>query len=143
MPQQSQQVQNIATPVNAAGQQLLQSAVSNTPMPGQQAQLNSDRQGMVNALAQSIYNQTGASDVTKDPRWAQSVALIDQQIAQEQQTFITANLNSALAATGQASGALTNLAQQQIALDTSYQQAIANAGRSLGGVAGQAGARLL
>lgn len=142
LPGQSQQAQGIDTGVGAAGQQLLQSAVSNTPMPGQQAYLTANRQQMINQMRQQLYN-SGVQNPEADARWPSMVAQVDNAIAQEQQGFIDSNLKAALQATGQASQGLTNIAQQQVALDTAYQQAIAGASGSLGRLVGQTGTRLL
>jgi hypothetical protein len=116
----------------------LTNVTNNTTNPAQSAQLSADRQGLVNQWRQALFNQ-GVQNPEADSRWPQIMAQIDQQIAQETQSFIQTNLQAALSASGQASTNLTNLANMQIAQDTSFTNAISNASRALGGVAALSG----
>lgn len=142
MPQQGLQSQGLATAEGAAGQQLLSQAMQGQVTPGQQAALTLDRQRMINQARQQLYSQ-GIQNPEASSAWGGIMANIDNQMAVELQQFLTANINEAFKGTGQAEQNLTNLATQQIALDNAYTNAIANAGRGLGSVVGQAGMRLL
>jgi len=133
LPPQAGQLSALSQPLSNFATAELSAAQNNQVMPGQQAQLNSDRQTALNQWRQALYNQ-GVQNPESDSRWSQIVSMVDQQIAQEQQGMITANIQSALAAAGGASANLTNLANMQVQQDTAFTNALAEASRSLGTV---------
>lgn len=142
MPEQGLQSQAISTNLSAASQQLLNQAMQGQVTPGQQATLTLDRQRMINQARQELFNQ-GIANPEGSSAWRGMLANIDNQIAVEQQQFLTANIQEAFTGTGQAQQNLTNLAKNQIDLDNAYTQAIAGASGSLGRFLGQAGGRIL
>ncbi len=131
----AQQLQAQANALSQQGMSDLASARAGKLNAGQTAQLASDKQDLTNQWRQTLYNQ-GVTDISKDARWPQIEAAIDQQITKETAQLIQQNITNALAETGQASTALTSIAQMQLAADTAFTNQLINATKSLGLAAG-------
>jgi len=103
--------------------------------PSQQANITQYVQTAQNQLLQQLASQ-GVTDPTHDSRYLQGMQQIQQQVLAMQQQYIQQAISNAVSSGGAASGNIAQVANQQIAEDTSYQDALAQAFGALGGVAG-------
>jgi hypothetical protein len=131
LPSSAQALQAQANQLSATGQQDLAAARAGTLNAGQTATLGQMRQDLTNQWRQTLYNQ-GVTDITKDARWPQIEAQIDAQVTQQTATLIQQNITNALAETGQASTALTAIAQMQLQQDQNFTNQLIGATKSLG-----------
>lgn len=104
--------------------------------PTQQANILQYVQGQQNQLIQQLASQ-GVADPTKDTRYIQGMAQIQQNALALQQQYITAAINEATSAGGAASQNIATVANQQITEDSDFSNALASAfgalGSSIGG----------
>jgi len=135
LPASAQQLQGQAQALSQQGQADLASARAGQLNAGQTAQLGQMRSDLLNQWRQVLFNQ-GVQDPTKDARWPQIQAQIDSQVTQQTGTMIQQNITNALAETGQASTALTSIAQMQLASDQNFTNNLIGATKSLGVAAG-------
>lgn len=101
----------------------------------QQANVLKYVQNQQNALIQQLASQ-GVRNVKNDSRYISGMETIQQNALALQQQYLTASLNAGLSAAGQASGNLTNVANQQLKDDNDYQGALSRAFGSLGAAFG-------
>jgi hypothetical protein len=123
--------QNQALQLQQLGLTNLAQAQAGQLNAGQTAQLATMKQNLTNQWLQTLYNQ-GVTDPTKDSRWPQIQALIDQQVTASTAQLIQQNITNALAETGQASTALTQIAQLQMQSDQNFTNNLINATKALG-----------
>lgn len=134
LPPQAQQLQQQATALQQTGLTDLANARAGVLNAGQTATLGKMQTDLTNQWRQTLYNQ-GVQDPTKDARWPQIQATIDAAVTQQTATLIQQNITNALAETGQASTALTSIANMQFQADANFTNSLVNATKSLGLVA--------
>jgi len=135
LPTSAQQLQGQATALSQQGQADLASARAGNLNAGQTAVIGQVRTDLTNQWRQTLFNQ-GVQDPTKDARWPQIEAAIDSQVTQQTAQLIQQNITNALAETGQASAALTSIANMQFQADANFTNSLINATKSLGLAAG-------
>jgi hypothetical protein len=135
LPPSAAALQQQANALSVQGQQDLAAARAGTLNAGQTAQIAGVKQDLENKWRQTLYNQ-GVTDITKDARWPQIEATIDAEVTKETAALIQQNITNALAETGQASTALTAIAQMQLTQDQNFTNNLINATKSLGLAAG-------
>jgi hypothetical protein len=135
LPTSAQQLQGQATALSQQGQADLASARAGNLNAGQTAVIGQVRTDLTNQWRQTLFNQ-GVQDPTKDARWPQIEAAIDSQVTQQTAQLIQQNITNALAETGQASAALTSIANMQFQADANFTNSLINATKSLGFAAG-------
>jgi len=135
LPTSAQQLQGQATALSQQGQADLASARAGKLNAGQTAVIGQVRTDLTNQWRQTLFNQ-GVQDPTKDARWPQIEAAIDSQVTQQTAQLIQQNITNALAETGQASAALTSIANMQFQADQNFTNSLINATKSLGLAAG-------
>jgi hypothetical protein len=135
LPAAAQALQAQALQMQQTGLANLAQAQAGILNAGQTAQIATMQQNLTNQWLQTLANQ-GVQDPTKDTRWPQITALIDQQVTAATAQLIQQNITNALAETGQASAALTSIAQMQMTADQNFTNALIGATKSLGLVAG-------
>jgi hypothetical protein len=135
LPTSAQQLQGQATALSQQGQADLASARAGKLNAGQTAVIGQVRTDLTNQWRQTLFNQ-GVQDPTKDARWPQIEAAIDSQVTQQTAQLIQQNITNALAETGQASAALTSIANMQFQADANFTNSLINATKSLGLAAG-------
>jgi len=135
LPTSAQQLQGQATALSQQGQADLASARAGNLNAGQTAVIGQVRTDLTNQWRQTLFNQ-GVQDPTKDARWPQIEAAIDSQVTQQTAQLIQQNITNALAETGQASAALTSIANMQFQADQNFTNSLINATKSLGLAAG-------
>jgi hypothetical protein len=135
LPSSARQLQGQATALQQQGLTDLSNARNGVLNSGQTAVLGQMRTDLQNQWRQTLFNQ-GVQDPTKDARWPQIEAQIDAQVTQQTATLIQQNITNALAETGQASTALTSIANMQFQADQNFTNALVNATKSLGLAAG-------
>ena len=135
LPASAQQLQGQAAALQSQGLQNLQQAQAGVLNSGQTAQIATMQQNLTNQWLQTLKNQ-GVADPTKDTRWPQIQAAIDTQVTAATAQLIQQNITNALQETGQASTALTSIAQMQLQSDQAFTNNLVNATKSLGLAAG-------
>ena len=126
----------VASQQNAAVlSQFGQANINGTLNAGQLASLQVMQQNLTNQWRQTLYNQ-GVQDITKDGRWPQIQAQIDQQVTAQTATMINQNITQALNALGAAGTQLNQIAQMQMQADSNFTNTLVNATKSLGLLAG-------
>jgi len=135
LPSGAQQLQQQANALSQQGQADLASAKAGQLNAGQTAALGKMQTDLLNQWRQTLANQ-GVQDPTKDGRWPMIQATIDSQVTAATQTMIQQNITNALAETGQASQALTSIAQIQLQQDQNFTNNLVGATKSLGLAAG-------
>lgn len=135
LPQSAQQLQAQALQMQQTGLTNLAQAQAGVLNTGQTAQLTQMRADLTNQWLQTLKNQ-GVQDPTKDARWPQIEAAIDSQISTATANLIQQNITNALSETGQASSALTSIANMQLTADQQFTNNLLNATKSLGVAAG-------
>jgi hypothetical protein len=135
LPASAQQLQGQATALQQQGLTDLSKANAGVLNAGQTAVLAKSYQDQVNNWRQTLANQ-GVQDPTKDARWPQIMASIDASITQQTAGLIQQNITNALAETGQASTALTSIAQMQMTADQNFTNNLIGATKALGFAAG-------
>lgn len=135
LPAGAQQLQGQALALQQQGLTALNQAQQGVMNSGQTAQLTQMRNDLTNQWLQTLKNQ-GVQDPTKDARWPQIQAAIDAQVTQQTATLIQQNITNALAETGQASQALTQISNMQFQADQNFTNNLVNATKSLGFAAG-------
>lgn len=138
LPSSAQALQGQANALSAQGQADLAAARAGQLNAGQTAQLGIMQQNLTNQWLQTLKNQ-GVLDPTKDSRWPQIQAQIDQQVTAATAQFLQQNMTNALAETGQAASALTSIAQMQVTQDQNFTNNLIGATKSLATVAALAG----
>lgn len=101
----------------------------------QQANIEQFVQNQQNQLLQRLSSQ-GISNPTQSSQYQQGMADIQQQALAQQQAYITQAISEATTAGGAASGNIASVANEQVQLDTDYQNALAAAFGALGGNVG-------
>jgi hypothetical protein len=132
---QAQQAAGGATQLQQFGQQQLADAQAGRLNAGQTAVLGQMRQDLTNQWKQVFFNM-GVQDPTKDTRWAQALADIDQKVTAQTATVIQQMITNGLQASGQASQTLIAVANQQIQSDTNFTNNLIGATKALGTIAG-------
>ncbi len=122
-------------PLLALENQGANQALSGQLTPTQQAGITQLVNNAQNELIQQLASE-GVTDPTHDSRYIQGMQDIQQKALAQQQQYITAAISEATSAGGAASGNIANVANQQIAQDTAYQDALAQAFAALGGSIG-------
>jgi len=135
LPTSAQQLQGQATALSQQGQVDLASARAGNLNAGQTAVIGSVKQDLTNQWRQTLFNQ-GVQDPSKDARWPQIEAAIDAEVTKQTAQLIQQNITNALAETGQASAALTSIANMQFQADQNFTNSLINATKSLGFAAG-------
>ena len=135
LPTSAQQLQGQATALSQQGQADLASARAGNLNAGQTAVIGQTRNDLTNAWRQTLFNQ-GVQDPTKDARWPQILNDIDSKVTAQTAQLIQQNITNALAETGQASAALTSIANMQFQADQNFTNSLINATKSLGLAAG-------
>ena len=135
LPSSAQQLQGQAAALSQQGQTDLAQARAGKVNAGQTAVLAQTRNDLTNAWRQTLFNQ-GVQDPTKDARWPQIVADIDSKVTAQTAQMLQQNITNALAETGQASAALTSIANMQFQADANFTNSLINATKSLGLAAG-------
>lgn len=135
LPASAQQLQAQALQLQQQGLTNLAEAQSGQLNAGQTAQISAMTQNLQNQWIQTLKNQ-GVQDPTKDARWPQIQAAIDQQVTSATAELIQQNITNALSETGQASTALTQIAQMSMTADQNFTNNLINATKSLGLAAG-------
>ena len=138
LPGAAQALQGQALQMQTTGLQNLAQAQAGILNPGQTALLSQNRQNLENQWRQTLYNQ-GVTDVTKDSRWPEIQAQIDQQITAQTAQLIQQNITNALAETGQASSALTSIANMQMTADQNFTNNLIGATKAAGLAFGMGG----
>jgi hypothetical protein len=130
-----------ATALDPALQQYAQGIIASggAPTQYQAAQIAQNSRNRLNQYRQILANQ-GVQDPQSDTRWAQFVALDQQQQMQEAAQFQQQNMSDALQAAGGAQSGLLAVAQMQAQQDAAYTQALTNAMGSAGRVLALGGA---
>jgi hypothetical protein len=132
-----QAAQASASQLAAYGQQQLALGTSGQLTPAQSAVIGQMQQDLTNQWRQALANQ-GVQDPTKDGRWPQIQALIDQQVTAATQTMIQQTIQNGLTALGQGGQQLAALSAQQMQADQNFANMLVNATKGLGSVfAGQ------
>ena len=121
LPPQAQSAAALAANPGAAG----------TLNPSQVATIGNMRNDLTNQWRQVLYNQ-GIQDPSKDARWPQIAAVIDNQVTAATQQMIQQNIQNALAGNGQ----LISIAQMQMQADQNFTNTLVNATKSLGSMVG-------
>lgn len=106
--------------------------------PSQQASVEQFVQQQQNQLLQQLASQ-GITNPTKSSQYQAGLAAIQQQALAMQQNYITQAISEATSAGGAASGNIASVANEQVQLDTDYQNALAEAFGALGGSIGGGG----
>jgi hypothetical protein len=135
LPASAQQLQGQATALQQQGLTDLSQARAGVLNAGQTAVITQVKTDLTNQWRQTLFNQ-GVQDPSKDARWPQIEAAIDAQVTQQTAQLIQQNITNALAETGQASTALTSIAQMQFQADQNFTNSLINATKSLGLAAG-------
>jgi len=135
LPTSAKQLQGQATALSQQGQADLASARAGNLNAGQTAVIGQTRNDLTNAWRQTLFNQ-GVQDPTKDARWPQILNDIDSKVTAQTAQLIQQNITNALAETGQASAALTSIANMQFQADANFTNSLINATKSLGFAAG-------
>jgi hypothetical protein len=135
LPASAQQLQQQATALQQTGLTDLAAARAGKLNAGQTAVINQTRTDLTNQWRQTLYNQ-GVQDPSKDARWPQIEAAIDAKVTEQTAQLIQQNVTNALAETGQASAALTSIAQMQFQADQNFTNSLINATKALGLAAG-------
>ncbi len=135
LPSAAQQLQGQASALSQAGLTDLAAARAGQLNAGQTAVLGQMNRDLTNQWRQTLFNQ-GVQDPSKDARWPQIVAEIDSKVTQQTAVMIQQNITNALAETGQASAALTSIANLQLQQDQAFTNSLINATKSLGTLAG-------
>ncbi len=135
LPSGAAALQQQAAALSASGQSDLAAARAGQLNAGQTAVIGQARQNAENKWRQLLYNQ-GVTDVSKDSRWPQIEQQIDAEVTAQTATLIQQNITTALAETGQASTALTAIAQMQLSQDQNFTNQLIGATKSLGLAAG-------
>jgi hypothetical protein len=99
--------------------------------PAQAATVAQMKQDLTNQWRQVLYNQ-GVKDISKDSRWPQIEAQIDQQTTAATQQMIQQNIQNSLAGDAQ----LIQIAQMQMNADQNFTNTLVNATAAFGRVAG-------
>ena len=106
-------------------------------------QLTAPQQGQIQQFVQQQQNQIlqqlaseGVQNPTQDSRYISAMNSLQQQVVAMQQQFITQAIQEATSAGGAASQNIATAANEQIANDTAYQQALAAAFGGLGQAVG-------
>jgi len=126
-----QAAQGNANQLAAFGQQQLAQAQAGQLNQGQLASLNQMRQDLTNQWKQVFFNM-GVQDPSKDTRWTQAMADIDNKITAQTATFIQQMIQNGLQAASSASGTLTQVAQMQMQADQNFTNNLINATKALG-----------
>jgi hypothetical protein len=134
LPSSATALQSQANALSAQGQQDLSNARAGILNAGQSAQIAVMGQNLTNQWLQTLKNQ-GVMDPTKDSRWPEIQAQIDQQTTAATAQMLQQNMTNALAETGQAASALTSIAQMQVTQDANFTNNLIGATKSLGTVA--------
>jgi len=142
LPAGAQQLQQQALALQQQGLAGLADAQAGKLNAGQTAVLAQFKQNATNQWLQTLYNQ-GVQDPTKDARWPQIQAQIDMQVTQQTAQLIQQNITNALAETGQASTALTAIAQMQMQADQNFTNALIGATKALGTAVGGSSGRTI
>lgn len=103
--------------------------------PSQQASVTQMVQNAQNQLIQQLAQQ-GVTNPTQDSRYIAGMQQIQQQAMAQQQAYIQQAIQNATSAGGAASGNIASVANEQVQLDTDYQNALAAAFGALGGSVG-------
>jgi hypothetical protein len=140
LPSSAQALQAQALQMQQTGLTNLAQAQAGVLNAGQTSQLAQMRQDQTNSWKQTLFNQ-GVTDVTKDARWPQIEAAIDANVTTATANLIQQNITNALAETGQASSALTSIAQMQMTADQNFTNNLIGATKSLGLAAGLSSAQ--
>jgi hypothetical protein len=135
LPSSAQALQGQATALQQQGLTDLSQARAGVLNAGQTAVIGQVRTDLTNQWRQTLFNQ-GVQDPSKDARWPQIEAAIDSQVTQQTAQLIQQNITNALAETGQASAALTSIANMQFQADQNFTNSLINATKSLGLAAG-------
>lgn len=135
LPASAQALQAQALQMQQTGLTNLAQAQAGILNAGQTAQIAQMQQGLMNQWLQTLANQ-GVKDPTKDSRWPQILADVDQKVTAATAQLIQQNITNALQETGQAASALTSIAQMQMTADQNFTNALINATKSLGLLAG-------
>lgn len=98
----------------------------------QQANIEQGVQQQQNQLIQQLASQ-GISNPTQSSQYQQGIQQIQQWALAQQQNYITQAINEATSAGGAASNNIASVANEQVQLDTGYQNALAAAFGALGG----------
>jgi hypothetical protein len=138
LPTSAQALQGQANALSVQGQQDLAAARAGVLNAGQTAQIAVMKQNLTNQWLQTLKSQ-GVMDPTKDSRWPEIAAQIDQQTTAATAQMLQQNMQTALAETGQAAGALTSIAQMQVSQDQAFTNNLVNATKSLATVAAISG----
>ena len=135
LPSSAQALQGQATALQQQGLTDLSQARAGVLNAGQTAVIGQVKTDLTNQWRQTLFNQ-GVQDPTKDARWPPIEAAIDSQVTQQTAQLIQQNITNALAETGQASAALTSIANMQFQADQNFTNSLINATKSLGLAAG-------
>jgi hypothetical protein len=135
LPSSAQSLQGQAQALQQQGLTDLSQARAGNLNAGQTAVLGQMRTDLTNSWRQALANM-GVQDPKKDARWPQIEALIDSQVTQQTATLIQQNITNALAETGQASTALTSIANMQMQADQNFTNNLIGATKALGFAAG-------
>lgn len=134
----AQAAQNNAAQLSAFGNQQIQNAINGQLNAGQIASLNVMRQDLTNQWKQTLFNM-GVTDPTKDTRWPQIEALIDEKVTQQTQVFTQQMIQNGLQAAGAASQTFMGVANLTFQQDQAFTNNLVNATKALGMLAGNSG----
>jgi hypothetical protein len=126
---------SVTAPLQALETQGANEAATGTLTPTQQANVEQYVQQQQNQLIQQLASQ-GITNPTKSSQYQAGLAQIQQNALAMQQQYITAAIQEATSAGGAASKNIASVANEQVQLDTDFQNSLAQAFGALGGSIG-------